>query len=301
MSTHLITLAEEMLRTLRQPIGGDSDAAADLRDTSLDAEWGRPLFQYVHRSAPLVISVHDHIRATGALILADRVVQAPMTVMRSALEGLSLMYWLYEPGIDAQEKARRHINLRLMRSADGLNQILALGDRAKEFTTASEPQIILDGVRASKHLIRGRWTPPSYNERGNYWRAGHIGTRVPTITRRLRSMQLLSEGADDALAGYLYARLSAVAHAGELGLSGYLTPLDAGADGVVETVVSLSVTDLAWQSMPLLLAANATVHRVARYIGVDVTRWHQEWASAALYWRELVPAAGSRGGEAPGR
>lgn len=101
MSTHLITLAEEMLRTLRQPIGGDSDAAADLRDTSLDVEWGRPLFQYVHRSAPLVISVHDHIRATGALILADRVVQAPMTVMRSALEGLSLMYWLYEPGIEA--------------------------------------------------------------------------------------------------------------------------------------------------------------------------------------------------------
>lgn len=78
MAAHLERLAEQLLHTLTQPFGDESEAAADLHNENYDAAWGRPLFQYVHRIAPQITSVHDHMRATGALIVADRVVQAPI-------------------------------------------------------------------------------------------------------------------------------------------------------------------------------------------------------------------------------
>lgn len=293
MSAHLIRLAEELLRTLTQPIGDGSDAAADLRDTTYNGAWGRPLFEYVHRVAPLVTSVHDHIRATGALIIAERVVLAPMTVMRTAIEGLSLMHWLYESGIARKEKARRHINLRLVRAADGQNQYLALGGESSGVGEPKEPVKILAGVEESRHLIRQRWTPPVYRERGDYWLPGHIGQPVPTVMKRIKSLQLSSVGRDAEIGRLLYRRLSAVAHAGELGLAGFLTQGAPVSEGLSEGVVGISLEDMALQLIPLLLAANTVVMRVADYLKVDSSEWDRAWLEAAAVWQSIT------GGQTP--
>lgn len=292
MSAHLIELAEELLRTLTQPFGEGSDAAADLRDTSYDGVWGRPLFQYVHRVAPLVTSVHDHIRAVGALIVAERVVLAPMTVMRTALEGLSLMNWVYEPGITSEEKARRHVNLRLVRAADGLNQYLAVGGEASGVGKPQEPAKILAGVRESRHLIPQQWIEPVHRKGGDFWVAGRIGQPVPSVMQRLKLLQLSRAGRDAEVARVLYRSLSAVAHAGELGLAGFLTPGETVADGVAEGAVWVSMENMAAQLLPLLLAANVVVLRVAEYLKVDSSRWNRAWLDAALFWRRVT------GGEA---
>lgn len=107
-------------------------------------------------------------------------------------------------------------------------------------------------------------------------------------------MAILSEDGTGRLEAYLYSRFSAIAHAGELGLAGFLEPVEDRGDGTALTQVGVGPFELASLTMSLVLAINLTVVRVGDYLGVDLAPWHAAWQPAPLLWRDILTATSPR-------
>lgn len=294
MSESMGALADAFMQTVNAGVrdsAADCPAQQDRACSDFDDEsgWGRPLLGYADRALVWSLSVQDHMLALAALIASERVLQAPVTVTRTALEGLSLIHWLYEPGISRAEKVRRHVNLRLAGAADELNEWEGAGGAKSAYPRPAQADQTVESVRKSAHLIDGRLR--AARSRGSYWEPARIGDSVPSRMKRIREMGLVSlKGAPNA-GDYVYRQMSAVAHAGELTLYQFMTQTTDAGDGLMRIVVGTTAADLAIRTGPLLVALGKVMDRLAAYYGLSLDAWHAQWSHTATLWAEQFSPA----------
>lgn len=280
-------LAAALLRTFREPTPG-SAAHGDTNDRTYDDEWGRVLFEYVHDVSPYVALLHDHLRALGAVIAAEGVAMAHVTLSRSVLETASFVYWFYDPEISSDEKVRRHINLRLERNAAIATQQLLLNvmEPGREL---SEPLPHLEEIRASLYLLEEEWVEPKVLKSGRV-KPGRIGASSPSMMELLRGLQLFED--DDLWVSYsdhLYRMMSGVAHGADHSLAPFLERTGRTVEaGVAEGEVSLSLGALLAHTLPIVLAVSKMVRRLGAYRGLDLGLWTQVWVDVSPIWREYL-------------
>lgn len=95
-------------------------------DRGLAGEWGaRPVHDAHLAAISPVIAVMDHLDSLGLLFTSPGGLMASHTVARGALDIATQPWFLLEPGIDARERVRRHMNYRLQSLKE---QSLMVGD-----------------------------------------------------------------------------------------------------------------------------------------------------------------------------
>jgi hypothetical protein len=223
----------------------------------------------------------DHLGALVAALDADKVVMAPVTLLRPILESAATAFWLMNPAVDDRERLRRWMNLRLASFAE---MIRMAGDDGPR-----HPNAWNIGSRVYWLLQHGKRLGFTVHKQGN--RQGlepiwHLDNPVPGDQRLIKA--LLEDPIITLDAGPIMHRLtSAVVHARIHGLMLFTVKEQAvlQEDGGWLTPMGIGLDRMAQYSAPVLWGLRACMKRAADFYGWDLTRWDRTTLEAMMAWR----------------
>lgn len=164
------------------------DVAAFSRSESVHTVYGQ--------SMTLIEIAADHVTAFLKLISEPCETIAPWTCSRTLLDVASLAVWIVEPGLDVRERIGRSLALRY----EGLSQRLKWARAASTDDTRINPQLAVERI-AHVTAEAGKVGFDPVLDRND--RQVGIGTRMPSVTERVRTMLDQED---------TYRLLSAIAH-----------------------------------------------------------------------------------------
>jgi hypothetical protein len=214
---------------------------------------------------------------------ADGVVMAGVSLIRPALETAGLAYYMLDPGINQQERARRWMNIELDAYVERL-RLLSEGDRlgAEGFEWKRGLYWLRKNAeRAGLPLrtVKQRWSAvPDY----------YIDPRPPSDQRIITD--LLAEVGEET--GATVQRMtSAVMHGKVHGMSAFMlgeaaTP--SPHDGYSMVPMGATLQRMTIWVMPALIGLRTCVYRASSYYNWDLASWEKVFEKAMAEPRQWM-------------
>lgn len=282
-----------------RPARPGSVAERETADWSLDGAWGRATFEVEHEVPPRLMASADHMTALAALTLEPRVILAMASVVRPCLENLAIVFWLYEPGIEARERVRRRMNLRLSALIEQQNVSAATGNGKAQGLARS---MIAIKTSAQRHgftwkVRNGRRLPDGMLH------ARYLDQPMPT-QRRLLSDLLTEPGETDQGLGKIFQHLtSSVLHGHLHGTAAFILDTEpASLAGVAAAGIGIDGPRFAQLYGAVLLAALSTMVRCSQHFGWNIGPWMDAARRAMSSLKPLIatdPMQPSRAAASP--
>lgn len=277
---HFRLLADQLARYPAFSTPRKSWARQEAADHSLDGAWGEPSTVLLHEPGARVAIILDHLRALAAVTDAPGTVLAVASLVRPALEGLSTLWWLYDPEATARERVRRYETIRLASLVEQYAVIRGFAD-----ASTAEIEGLIEDVRtsATEHGFRFVAQKPRY--------AGRLGThyldeRMPSDAQMIRAL-LDSEGF--AWSGYIHRMTSAVIHGHTHALVPHIIERTPGVTPSVSAVtLGTSLNYYAILTGGVVMGSNLVMQRLMDHFGWSRGPWDQVAQPALIEWRDWL-------------
>jgi len=219
-------------------------------------------------------SAGDHLMTLADVLRGSRGQFASYTLARGAVEAATKTWHLAEPGVDADERARRRANDRLASLQAQVWLLEGAGEDASKLRARIDA--ILNSARGhyAVKVAKGFGNPP------------FVGAKPPTEMELLRGvLGQASQGVD--VGGTTYRLLSGVAHAAGYGLVQMIESMGPDArPGVAQGRVRQSSPIAAAHFLAVPVTYVEAANRVIDGYGWDSSAWTDPMVEALTVWRD---------------
>ncbi len=277
---HFRRLADQLARYPAFSTPRKSRARQEAADHSLDGAWGEPSTVLLHEPGARVAIILDHLRALAAVTDAPGTVLAVASLVRPALEGLSTLWWLYDPEATARERVRRYETVRLASLVEQYAVVRGFADAS----TAEIEQLIED-VQTTSTEHGFRFVAEKARYRGRLG-AHYLDERMPSDAQLIRAL-LDAEGL--GWSGYVHRMTSAVIHGHTHALVPHIIERTPGvAPSVSAVTLGTSLNYYAILTGGVVMGSNLVMQRLMDHFGWSRGPWNQAAQPALIEWRDWL-------------
>ena len=245
--------------------------------------WSQMPMRNVHSEAIRYLNnAEDHLRGCGHLIPAEGIVFSPISLGRTVLNATAAAHWLLAPGVDAEERIRRHMNVQLNALEE---KVQHCGDDPESAQYKAKVERDIDELLDAAG--KAGMTPRKSKGQGRLY----INPVMPSDTQMLR--EFIAHADIPLPAEFLQRIHSAAVHANPNSLAvADLVPLEPSRDGVGLAAVRMTLAKMASLMLSPTYVFFHGVLAVHRYFGQPTSGFE---ASAFSHIRQLSALAVSDG------
>jgi len=286
-ATGAVRMLTTAMDSLVMPVGppwptGSRIAREVAEDVVYTGRWGtRPIQDAALDARAALLVAEDHLLGIAALIEAPDIVAAPLSLGRTVLAAAARAFWQLDPDIDARERLRRAMNVRLhsYRERSGLLEHEDVRDRERLGRLLLD--IIQTAPRHGFEVKQGKAGP------GGLWPLRWLDEPLP---KEMQLVERLFHGLGEQRTGTLAYRYgSAVVHAQPHGLGMLEARVESAAvDGVVSGRVGITSQQLARYLVGPLFGVHLACQRFVEHVGGRVRTWDRAVQPALRTWAALM-------------